>query len=54
MSNQELINLQEALIYIFAPLVIQLAVPLLLALGFIAAILSGFEVLVLHRRGPQR
>lgn len=54
MTSQELIDLQQALIYVFGPLVIYLAVPLLLALGVVAAILAGIEALFSYRRGPQR
>jgi hypothetical protein len=52
MSPEELISLQTALVYVFGPLLI-LAVPLVLALGTIAAILSVMlSFLTPRARGP--
>jgi hypothetical protein len=51
--SAEWVNIQEALVYIFGPLIINVAIPLLLALGVLAAILSGITVLLSKRPGPQ-
>jgi hypothetical protein len=50
----DLAELSESLILVFGPLVIHWAIPLLFALGIIAAIVAPITVLFTPRKGPQR
>lgn len=52
MSPDELISLQIALVYVFGPILIS-AVPLVLALGMIAAILTVMQSLLAPRARGQ-
>ena len=49
MSATELTALQEAIVWVFGPIIIHLAVPFLLAMGVLSAILAGINVLFAHK-----